>query len=117
MVNGLVPESLQATVPDARHQVAFLRTRHENRLATKQAFEDVLTDILALLHVVEQGARHPLHPCVVLHEQPLYGLAFHHVFTYNTPQRQKKLTPEAKIFTKIRFFGQSDRLPYPISAG
>ena len=106
MVNGYVPKPLQATVSDAPHRVAFFCPRHENRLATKQAFEDVLTDILALLHVVEQGARHPLHPCVVLHEQPPYGLAFHHVFTYNTHQRQKKLTLKAKIYTKVRIFVQ-----------
>ncbi len=111
-----MPEPLQAAVSDARHQVSLLRARHENRLATKQAFEDVLTDILALLHVVEQGARHPLHPCVMLHEQPLYGLAFHHVFTYNTPQRQKKLTLKAKIYTKVRNYGRFDVFRHPISA-
>ena len=106
MFNGYVAKPLQATVTDARHQVAFLHPWHENRLATKQALEDVATDILALLPVQEQRPRHSVHPGIVLHEQPFNCLVFHHVFTYNTHKRQEKLTLKAKIYTKVRIFVQ-----------
>ena len=78
MFNGYVAKSLQTTVSDTRHQVVFLRSGLEKHIGTKQTLEDVATDIFALLFVVEQGARHPLHLDVVLHEQPLDSLLFHH---------------------------------------
>ena len=45
----------------------------------EQLLEDVADHILALLHIVQQGARHPLHLGVVLSEQLLYRLSFHHI--------------------------------------
>ncbi len=109
MFNGYVPQSLQATVADARHQVAFLCPRHKHRLPAKQTFEDVAADILALLHVEQQGSRHPLHLVVVLHEQSFYSLPFHHVFTYNTLQTKKKLT-------QLAFFLRNFNLPVVFAA-
>ena len=114
--DSLMPETLQATVADARHQITFLSSWQQNGLATKQALEDIATDILALLLVVQQGARHPLHLAIMLQEQPLDSLSFHHVFTNITPQRQKKLTLKAKFDTKVLNFEEFDRLLQQISA-
>ena len=49
-------------------------------LRTQQPLKDVADYIFALLLIVEDGACHPQHFGVVLLEQPLDIMSFHHVF-------------------------------------
>jgi len=76
----LMADALQALVANARQQVAFLGVGHQHRPPTQQSLKDVADHILALLLVVEHRARYPQHLGVVLLEQPLDIVSFHHVF-------------------------------------
>ena len=69
-------DTLQTLVANARQQVAFLGVWHQHRPPTEQS----LNHILALLLIVEDRACHPQHLGVVLLEQPLDIMSFHHVF-------------------------------------
>jgi len=72
----------------------------------KQACKDVAHHILTLLLVVEDSARHPQHLGIMLLEQLLNRLTFHHVFYNNTPQKQKMLT-SIQFFILMLFLGYS----------
>ena len=89
-------QPLQALVADTRQQVALFRASLQHRLPTKQVGKDVADHILALLFVVEEGARHPQHLGIVLLKQPLNFHLFHHVVYCNTLQTRKMLTPKEK---------------------
>ena len=78
-LHGLVTQALQTAVADACQQIAFLCARHQRNVAAEQLLEDVADHILALLPVAEQGLRHPLHLGIVLSEQLLDYISFHHV--------------------------------------
>ena len=76
----LMADTLQTLVANARQQVAFLGVWHQHRPPTEQSLKDVADHILALLLIVEDRACHPQHLGVVLLEQPLDIMSFHHVF-------------------------------------
>ena len=85
-------QPLETSVADTSQKIVFRCLRHQERMSMKKTCKDVADHILALLLVVEDSARHPQHLGIVLHEQLLNLLSFHHVFYYNTLQTQKMLT-------------------------
>ena len=77
-------QSFETLFSDARQQVALRCVGHQDYLPMKQVLEDVADHILALLLIVEDGARHPIHLGIMLLEQLLDHILFHHVFYCNT---------------------------------
>ena len=96
----LMAQSFETLFSDARQQVALRCAWHQDRLPMKQVLEDVADHILALLLIVEDGARHPIHFGIMLFEQLLDQILFHHVFYCNTLQTHKTLTPKYIFFKK-----------------
>ena len=111
----LVTQPLETLISDARQQIAFFRIRQQDRLPMKQALEDIADHILALLLVVKDGARHPVHLGIMLSEQPLDYTLFHHVFYYNTLQTLRMLTPTTRQARKSGAGGESLRHMVPVT--
>ena len=86
----LVAKTLQTLVANARQQVALFGVGHQHRLTTEQTLKDVADHVFALLLIVEDSACHPQHLGIVLLEQQLDTISFHHVFFIVIPFRRSE---------------------------
>ena len=96
--NRCMAQPLEAAVADTSQKIVLCCLRHQSHMSVKQACKDVANHILAFLLVVEDSASRPQHLGIVLHEQLLNHLSFHHVFYYNTLKTMKMLTSIQILF-------------------